>query len=158
MALVIELCRTCGFDIPVDSGECPGCAGRSPVAPPRAARQVAGLALPTRSVRRVPSLRPGVEAAPPVGPARAARSAFSFTSTLTILAVVAACAAWASTQPRFVLQVPAGTTEVLDRVAETAAVGSLVALGLGVALLLEWCTRATWAAWRSRRLRHDVDR
>ena len=151
MAVAIELCRTCGFDIPLDSGECPGCAGRTPAAPPLAARQAAGIALPTRSVHRLPTTRPRKEAAPPVGPARAARSALSFTSSIALFTLVAAAATWLSRQPRFVLAVPSGTTDLLDRVTTISATASLVGLGLGVAAILEWCTRAAWRKLTARR-------
>jgi hypothetical protein len=152
MAVAIELCRTCGFDIPLDAGECPGCTGRAPTAPPLAARQAAGLALPTRSVHRLPRTRPRKDAVTrPVGPARAARSAFSFTSSLALFTLVAAAATWLSTQPRFVLQLPAGTTDLLDRVTTVSATASLVGLGLGIAAMLEWCTRAAWLKLAARR-------
>ena len=151
MAVAIEVCRTCGFDIPLDEDGCPGCAGR-PVAPRVAARQ-AGYALPTRSVRRLPSTRPRKAVAGPVGQARAARSVFSFTSTLVLVTLLAGAASWLSTQPRFVLQLPAGTTDLLERVTTVSATASLVALGLGVAAMLEWCTRAAVSALVARRRR-----
>lgn len=151
MAVAIELCRTCGFDIPVDASECPGCTGRSPAAPRLAARQAAGIALPTRSVHRLPTTRPRKGPARPVGPARAARSALWFTSSLALLTLVAASASWLSTQPRFVLALPSGTTDLLDRITTISATASLVGLGLGVAAILEWCTRAVWLKLAARR-------
>ena len=83
MGQVIELCRTCGFDIPADADHCPACE-RIPAPLSLAARQVAGMALPTRSVHALPSTRPRRYREPaPIGPARAARSAFSYTTVFT---------------------------------------------------------------------------
>ena len=52
---VIELCRRCGFDIPVGADVCPELRSRARSRPSLAARQVAGLALPTRSVQPAPA-------------------------------------------------------------------------------------------------------
>jgi hypothetical protein len=149
MASVIELCRTCGFDIPADDDGCPTCTDRRPTPLNRAALQAAGLALPTRSVRRLPSTRPRREPRPR-GRARAARSAFSFTTALALCTFAAAALTWLSTQPRFVLQVPAGTTDWLDHVTTLSATASLVAFGLGVAAVVEWCVRSAFHALRAR--------
>jgi hypothetical protein len=141
MALLIELCRTCGFDIPADEGDCPVCA-RGAQRPSRAAQQVAGVALPTRSVRRLPHTRPRAEPAGPLGRARAARSAFSFTASLALLTFVAAGISWVLGRPSLVLRVPPGITERLDVLTTIAATASVVAMVVGVVAMLAWCVRA----------------
>lgn len=152
MAVAIELCRTCGFDIPLDTGGCPTCNGRAPAPSGRVARKAAMGALPARSVHRLPTTRPRKDVVlPPVRPARAARSALSFTSSLALFTLLAAAATWLSTQPRFVLQLPAGTTDLLDRITTISATASLVGLGLGIAAMLEWCTRTAWLKLTARR-------
>ncbi len=151
MASVIELCRTCGFDVPADGHGCPTCAGRAIAAPSLAARQVAGMALPTRSVRALSHTPPRPPAPAPLGRARAARSAFSFTTTCALITFAAAGLTWLSTRPMVVLEVPTGTTELLDKVTTVSATASVVALGLGMAALAEWCIRAGFRALRSAR-------
>jgi hypothetical protein len=153
MAPVIELCRTCGFDVPADAHRCPACAGRP--APTRAARQVAGLALPTRSVRALPGTRP-VPPVRPLGRARAARSAFSFTTALALITFATAGLTWLSTQPSIVLQVPSGTTELLDHVTTISATASVVAFVLGLVAMAEWTVRAALRSLRSHGRRHVV--
>ena len=141
MGQVIELCRTCGFDIPADSDRCPGCAPVS--APSLAARQAAGLALPTRSVHRLSHVRPRPEREErPLGRAEAARSAFSFTTTLVAITLTAAGLAWLAGQPRFVLQVPSGTIERLDSITTFSATASIAALLFGLVAMVVWCVRA----------------
>ena len=106
-------------------------------APSRAARQVAGLALPTRSVHALPATRPRREHdVRPVGPARAARSAFSFTTTLILLTLAVAGLAWLASQPRFVLQVPDGTAGVLDDITIVSAAARSPS-----------CSSASWRWW-----------
>jgi hypothetical protein len=141
MALLIELCRTCGFDIPADEGDCPVCARGAP-RPSRAAQQVAGLALPTRSVRRLPTTRPRREPAPPLGRARAARSAFSFSTAFALITFAAAGLSWLSGRPSLVLRVPPSTTARLDDLTTLAATASVVAMVVGVVAMLAWSARA----------------
>ena len=142
MAAVIHLCKTCGFDIPVDAADCPSCSPRTVVEPPLAALQVAGLALPTRSVRRLRS-SPALRAHPvrPVGRARTARSVFSFTFVLALVTFAAAGLAWLAARPRFVLDVPSGTAELLDDITYWAAAASVVGLGVGPRARRVWCSR-----------------
>ena len=149
MIPAVGLCRTCGFDIPADRGSCPSC---SPAAPPaRAAQQVAGLALPTRSVHGLPHLAPRRERElAPLGPARTARSAFSFTTTLVLITLVAAGLAWVANQPRFVLAVPDGTVDVLDDITTLSATASVAALLIGLLAMLVWCVRAAGRSLRRR--------
>ena len=153
---VIELCRTCGFDIPADAGACPGCARASApsLAPSLAARQVAGLALPTRSVHSLPGTRPRREHdVPAIGPAHAARSALSYTVTLTVLALAVAGLAWLAGQPRFVLQVPEGAAGLLDRITVVAVIASVAALAISLVAMLGWSVRSA-----SRLVRRGVTR
>lgn len=152
MGPVIELCRSCGFDIPSDAGVCPGCQPAS--APSRAARQVAGYALPTRSVHKLPTTAARPEhAPPPMGRARTARSAFSFTTAFALFTFTAAGLAWLADQPRFVLQLPSGTGDLLDDLTRTFAIASVVALALGLVATVVWCVRATARALRVRAAR-----
>jgi hypothetical protein len=138
---VIELCRTCGFHIPADEPRCPGCAP-APHRIPLAARQVAGLALPTRSVRPLPTTPPAREARDPhIGRARTARSAFSFATAFVLLTFAAAGLAWLASQPRFVLEVPDGTHALLDGLTTALATASVLVLAVGLVALVLWCIR-----------------
>ena len=155
MGQVIELCRTCGFDIPADADRCPGCAPAA--APSLAARQVAGFALPTRSVHALPHVPPRREADPrPIGKARAARSAFSFTTALALITFSAAGLAWLARQPRFVLKVPAGTGDRLDDIATLSATAAVAALLIGLLAMAWWCVRAAVRTWRRRGVRRSA--
>ena len=147
---VIELCRTCGFDIPADADHCPACE-RIPAPPSLAARQVAGLALRTRSVHTLPTVRPRRDhVVHPIGPARAARSAFSYTSTLVLVTLTAAGLAWLAGQPSFVLQVPQGIAGLLDDITIVSATASIAALAIGLVALVAWCLRSAGRAVRTR--------
>ena len=53
-----ERCERCGYDLPAGADACPGCGPARASTPPLAARQVAGLALPTRSVHELSTVRP----------------------------------------------------------------------------------------------------
>jgi len=95
LGTVIELCRRCGFDIPVGADGCPGCGAERVEAERLAARQLAGLALPTRSVRSLPNTPPQhVAEPPPVTPAVGARTVFAYTWLLTVVAVLGGLLAW----------------------------------------------------------------
>ena len=145
---VIDRCRTCGFDIPTDVERCRGCD--EPVAPSRAAHQVAGLALPTRSVHALPHVKPRPEGPhQPLGPARTARSAFSLTTAFVVVTLAAAALAWIASQPRFVLAVPDGTLDLLDDITTASATASIAALLIGLVALLGWTLRASGRAVRS---------
>jgi hypothetical protein len=143
MVAVIELCRTCGFDLPVDAHGCPSCTGPRPRPPSRAALQVAGFELPTRSVHTLPHTRAARPPARPIGRAEVARFVFSCSSALAVLTFALAGLSWLSEQPRFVLQVPEGTVALLDDVTTASATASVVALALGLAALAVWCVRGT---------------
>ena len=147
MGHVIVRCRTCGFDIPDGAADCPACPPAT--TPPLVARQVAGMALPTRSVHSLRTVRPRAEApVRPLGPARTARSAFSITSTLAMLTILAAALTWVVRQPRFALQVPHGTEDWLDTATFYLAVASVTVMLIGLVALVVWCLRAVGRATR----------
>ena len=129
-----------------------GARGAPPAAEPSlAARQVAGFALPTRSVHALANVPPRREPDPrPIGKARAARSAFSFTTALALITFAAASLAWVARQPRFVLEVPTGTSDRLDHIAALSATGAVAALLLGLVAMAAWCVRAAVRTWRRR--------
>ena len=144
---VIQRCRTCGFDVPSDVERCPGCEAAAP--PSRAAHQVAGLALPTRSVHRLRHVAPRPEPVPRLGRARAARSAFSFTTALVVVTFAVASLTWRASRPRFVLTIPDGTVDFLDRLTTMAATAAVAAFSIGVVAMLAWTVRAGSRALRS---------
>ncbi|MET0903278.1 MAG: hypothetical protein ABWZ52_08560 [Acidimicrobiales bacterium] len=148
MGKVILRCRSCGLDIPADADGCPACAHAA--VPPRAAGQRAGVALPTRSVHALPTVPPR-RARPvrPLGPARTARSAFSVTTVCALLTLAAAGLAWLANQPRFVLQVPEGTVDLLDDITTTAGRVAIAALAIGLVAMVVWCVRAAGRAIRN---------
>ncbi len=147
MATVIELCRRCGFDIPADADGCPECGpDRDPV-PSLAALQVAGIALRTRSVRRLPTTPPRADPQPgPVPPAVGARTVFAYTWVLVGVALVAAALAWVARLDRYVTTVPAGTIEWFDDITVTAVLGSVIGLALGLVAMVVWCIRRVGTA------------
>ena len=139
---VIELCGQCGFDIPSDAHECPECGPTAERVPVLAARQVAGFALPTRSVRRVPGLHPRREpAAGPVPPAVGARTFFTYSWILVVVALIGALIAWVARLDRYVSSFPYGTAAFFDDLTVMATLGSVVGLGLGFVAMLVWCIR-----------------
>jgi hypothetical protein len=85
-----QLCPHCGFDLPGDADECPECRVSGPVAS-LAARQVAGIDLPTRSVHPLGALRPTRERS--VRPARRPHVAADLLAYTTLLALLTA-AVW----------------------------------------------------------------
>ena len=140
---VIELCRRCGFDIPVDAADgCPGCAGLAVRPPSLAARQIAGQALPSRSVRPLPATRPRrLHPADDIGPADGARSAFGYATLFLLLTLGAALLGWAARLQRFVPALPDGTAERFDAVAEITTLAALAGLAVGVLAMASWCVR-----------------
>jgi hypothetical protein len=139
---VIELCGRCGFDIPADAHACPECGPDRPSEPSLAARQVAGLALPTRSVRRLPRTRPRRDLQPPdVTPAVGARTIFAYTWLLVVVALVGALLAWVARLDRYVSALPRGTAEWFDELTVMATLGSVIGLVIGLFALLAWCIR-----------------
>lgn len=139
---VIELCGQCGFDIPADAPECPKCGPLDESVPPLAARQVAGLALPTRSTRRLPGLRP--RPAPdlaPVPPAVGARAFFTYSWILVVVAMIGALIAWLARLDRWVSALPYGTAEFFDDLTVMATLGSVIGLLLGFVAMIVWCIR-----------------
>jgi len=153
---VIELCRRCGFDIPADAEWCPSC-GRDDEAPSLAARQVAGLALPTRSVHPLPTTPPEREWVPRrVGPARGARAAFAYTSTLALVALLGVGLGWVARLERYVLALPRGTAERIDDLTLAATWASVIGLAVGLAALATWCIRRLGTGIARRHHGHDA--
>jgi hypothetical protein len=139
---VIEVCRRCGFDIPSDADVCPECAAHPAPVPSLAALQVAGLALPTRSVRRLAHLRPRRDREPrAVSPAVGARTVFAYTWLLVVVALVAALLAWVARLERYVSTLPDGTAEWFDELTVMATLGSVIGLVIGLTALAVWCIR-----------------
>lgn len=142
MGPVIELCRRCGFHIPVDADTCPECLPEREQVPSLAARQVAGLALPTRSVRRLPRTPPRRDPAPrAVTPAVGARTVFAYTWVLVVVALLGALLAWVARLDRYVSALPNGTAEWLDEITITATLGSVIGLVIGLVAMVGWCIR-----------------
>jgi hypothetical protein len=140
---VIELCRRCGFDIPADAeGGCPNCAPQRTLTPSLPAQQVAGLALPTRSVQRLPRTRPRRDRrAPEVGPADGARSAFGYATLFLVLTLVAGLLGWAARLQRFVFTLPDGTADRLEDVAALTSAASLAGVAVGLLAMAAWTIR-----------------
>lgn len=156
MGQAIELCRRCGFDIPGGAECCPGC-GRHDEAPSLAARQVAGLALPTRSVHRLPTTRPRREPRPrSIGPARGARSAFAYTSLFVLVALLGAGLGWVARLERVALTLPHGTAERIDHLTVAVTWASLIAMTVGLLALAAWSVRRISVALARRHRRGDA--
>ena len=81
---VIELCRTCGFDIPADADGCPGCARARRRRRWRPARWPGSPCRPARCTRCPPRARAASTARRPLGRARAARVGVLLTTTLAL--------------------------------------------------------------------------
>jgi hypothetical protein len=146
LALTTTVCSRCGFETTDGSTVCPWCV-EPDATPSLAARQVAGLALPTRSVHHLPSLPPRRErVARPVGPADGARSAFGFSTIFVLLVFVGLGLSWLAHPTHFGLTLPDGTAELVDRFTVVAAWGAVIAVGVGVAAMLGWCVRRLVAA------------
>ncbi|MEQ1787161.1 MAG: hypothetical protein ABL966_08925 [Acidimicrobiales bacterium] len=150
---MIEHCGRCGFHIPVDAGECPECWADLAVVPPLAALQVAGYALPTRSVQRLSSIRPRREVDErPVPPAVGARAAFAYSWVLVAVALLGGLLAWVARLDRYVTALPSGTAEWFDDLAVMATLGSVIGLAVGLAAMAVWSIRhLARAATRRRR-------
>lgn len=153
MGKVIELCRQCGFDIPRDAEHCPWC--RAADDPCLAARQVAGLALRTRSVHPLSAIRSRREdPEPTLGPADSARSVFGYTWLFVVIALVGAALSWTARLDRFELTLPDGTADRIDTLAELAAWASVVGLVVGLVAMVEWSIRRLVATRTLRRDHH----
>lgn len=151
MAPVIHLCSRCGFDVPVEDTTCPQCGPEPSAVPSRAARQLAGAALPTRSVRRLPGVRPRADRAPAtLGPALGARAAFTSAWLLVAIAIVGLLLARVARLDRLVSSLPSGTAEWLEDLAIMASVGSVIGLLVGFVAMLAWCVRRIAATLRRR--------
>jgi hypothetical protein len=154
---VIGLCRRCGFDIPAGAPCCPGCGPELPVAPSLAARQVAGLALPTRSVRPLPRTPPQRCPEPrEVPPAVGARAAFAYTWLLVVVALVGALLAWVARLDRYVSELPDGTADWLDALTVNATIGAIIGLVVGFLAILVWCVRRVAIAIARRQRRRAL--
>ena len=129
---------------------------RPPRQPSRAARQVAGLALPTRSVHALPdraALAASV-ATEPLGRARAARSAFSFTTALALLTFAAAGLDVAREPAALRAAGAEGTADLLDDITTASATASVAACAIGLVAMVVWCVRAAGRALHQRVDRH----
>lgn len=153
MRVVIEQCSRCGFHIPADADGCPECRDDLAVVPSLAARQVAGFALPTRSVQRLSSIRPRREVDErPVPPAVGARTAFAYSWALVAVALLGGLLAWVARLDRYVTALPNGTAEWFDDLAVMATLGSVIGLAVGLAAMVLWTVRRlVMAATRRRR-------
>jgi hypothetical protein len=139
---VIQLCSRCGFDIPADAVVCPQCGPADTAAPSLAARQVAGVALPTRSVRELPTTRPRRELPPSeVPPAVGARTVFAYTWVLVVVALLGALLARLARLDRYVSALPDGTAEWFDDLTVMATLGSVIGLVVGLVAMVVWCVR-----------------
>jgi hypothetical protein len=128
----VELCRRCGFHLPVGQRDCPACA--TP-APSLAARQVAGLELPTRSVHPQPRLRPNRELYLRRTRRRIGHDLFAFATLLGALALVCWTASFFAGIERIEVQLHDGTAARLGDAARMLGWATLALLALaGVAV------------------------
>lgn len=148
MGQVIALCRGCGFEIPADAPHCTSCDAAD-VPPSLAARQVAGLALPTRSVHPLPNTTPRGEpvALSPAGSPDTTRTLISVSSVFAVASVLAIVLGWAATTERLVLEVPSQTA---TRLYDAAIVLAWIAMGMLIAAVV---ALAAWGVRRARRRR-----
>ena len=125
-----QLCERCGYDLPGGAEECPGCRGQI-VEVTRAARQVAGLDLPTRSVHALSAVTPIREARGrrPLGRQTGAADLLAFTMLLALLAAAAWFWAIVAHTDRFATQLGRVTLQRLDL----------------IVVILAWATLATAA-------------
>lgn len=147
--LAIETCQQCGYDLPLGETQCPNCTPR-PI-PNRAARQVSGLDLPTRSVRPIHSIRPRLEDPPPLPASTGARLFFELASFLVLAALVGIALAWIVRLDRYVLVVPAKVVADIDTITLVAGAGAAIACAAGLAASLVWSCR-----WARRRVARQV--
>jgi hypothetical protein len=136
---VIRPCSRCGFDIPVDAPDCPTC--EHDAVPTLPALQVAGVALPTRSLHRLPTTAPRRERSPRrrLGRANGARSAFGYATLLIVLALLGVTSTWVAGLERFALSVPAGTVERITEATELATGAAAIAAAAGLVAMTVWC-------------------
>ena len=155
MGTVIQLCSRCGFDIPPNATTCPECGPDVAPVPSRAARQLVGADLPTRSVRRLPHTPPARDVEPrEVTPAVGARTVFAYTWLLVVVALVGALLAHIARLDRYVSSLPNGTAEWFDDLTVMATLGSVIGLLVGLVAMAVWCIR--WAL--SEVIRHSRER
>ena len=76
-------------------------------------------------------------------------SAFSFTTALVVVTFAVASLTWLASRPRFVLTIPDGTVDFLDRLTTMAATAAVAAFSIGVVAMLAWTVRAGSRALRS---------
>jgi hypothetical protein len=142
LGTVIQLCSRCGFDIPPNATVCPECGPDVAAVPSRAARQVAGADLPTRSVWPLPHTSPARDLQPrEVTPAVGARTAFAYTWVLVVVALVGALLAHLARLDRYVSSLPNGTAEWFEDLTVMATLGSVIGLVVGLVAMVVWCIR-----------------
>jgi hypothetical protein len=136
---VIRPCGRCGFDIPLDAPDCPTC--ERDAVPTLPALQVAGVALPTRSLHRLPTTAPRRERSRRrrLGQANGARSAFGYATLLIALALLGVTSSWVAGLERFALTVPAGTVEGITDATELATWAAVIAAAAGLVAMTVWC-------------------
>lgn len=107
---------------------------------------MAGLALPTRSVHRLPATRPRRERGTrrPLGRARAARGLAAATSTLVLLAVGAAGASWLLGRQALAHRLPESLAATFGSASVILAVAATAGAALTVLAAVVWSLRWAW--------------
>ena len=132
-----QFCQRCGYDLPGGAEECPDCRGHI-VEVTRAARQAAGLDLPTRSVHALPAVSPIREPRAPRTPRRPSRTTdlLGFTMLLALLAAAGWLGSVVMHTDRFSMQFASITLDRIDLVVNILAWATLVATALTALALL----------------------
>jgi hypothetical protein len=129
----LQRCAHCGFEIGEDGHSCRAEPQLSPEAR-RAARQIAGLDLPTRAVYELPQA--GSRREPrPARPGRRpswASDLIAFATVLALAALVALGLERVARMERFAIQLPGDTAAVLSRAATGLAIAAAVTAGLAL--------------------------
>ena len=137
-------CERCGYDLPMGAAECPDCRGHI-VEVTRAARQVAGVDLPTRSVHALPSVDPISEPRTrrPLRHPSGAAELLSITLLLAFLTAAGRVGAVVLNTGRFETRFAAITLDRIDFVVMILAWATLTAAGLTALAFLVRAVRVT---------------
>ena len=132
-----QFCQRCGYDLPGGAEECPDCRGHI-VEVTRAARQAAGVDLPTRSVHALPAVSPIREprAHRPLRRPSGATDLLAFTMLLALLAAAGWLGSAVLHTDRFAMQLASITLDRIDLVVVILAWATLVATALTALALL----------------------